>query len=146
MSNYDVLIYAKPAEWAALVNEEAPSFNHAYDNAQTGYWKPFGEYEVYNVMGTREQVQAILAALTDVARVYAWGQGTGLDDLDTWPTDPTDLLAVMKDHVTYDEQDTPVYTPATLANPNWRHVFQGQQWTDRVFAGEFNSDFNGDFF
>ena len=142
MSKYDVLIYAKPAEWDAI---ESP-FNHAYANAQTGYWKDFGIYQVYNVIGTKEQIQQILAELTDVARVYAWTQGSGMDDLDDWPTDPTDLLAVMKDHVTYDENGDPTYTPATLENPNWQHVFQGQQWTDRVFAGEFSNDFSGDFF
>ena len=143
---YDCLMYVKPAEWDALIVDGEP-FSYAHDNAKTGYWKSFGDYEVYNVIGPRAAIQEILDALTDVARCYAWGQGTGMDDLDDWPTDPTDLLVVMKDHVTYDENgDIASSTPATLENTNWGHVFSGQQWTDRVFAGEFSDAFSGDFF
>ena len=139
----DAWIYAKPAEWDALATEEAP-FNSVHSQAITGFWKSFGAYEVYNVVGSEADIQAIVDALTDVAHVYAWEQGQGVDSLDVWPTDPTDILAVMKDHVTYDENgDVTGTTPATTEAPNWGHFFLGQ--TGRIFAGAFNTDFSGDF-
>ena len=141
---FDTWIYAKPGEWGALSNEEAP-FSYAHSNAITGNWKTFtGGYEVYNVLGTQEQIQEILDALGDVAYVTSWNQGTGTDSLAQWPTDPSKILAVMKDHVTYNEDGTVASTtPATLDNPNWGHVFFGQ--SERIFAGDFTTDFNGDF-
>lgn len=143
MSLLDTWVYVKPSEWAALSANEPFSYTHS--NAITGHWKSFGEYEVYNVVGTQAQVQEILDALTDVAHVYAWGQGDGLDNLNEWPTDPTNILAVMKDHVTYDENgNVTSTTPATTDSPQWGHIFLGQQ--ERIFAGEFGTDFSGDFY
>ena len=140
----DAWIYAKLAEWNALATGEAP-FSYAHSMAVTGFWKSFGAYEVYNVVGTQQEIQDILDALTDVAHVYSWGQGTGFDSFDPWPTDPTNVLAVMRDHVTYDENGNVVSTvPASTSNPNWGHFFLGQ--TGRIFAGEFNTDFSGDFY
>lgn len=144
MSQLDAWVYAKPDQWNALATEEAP-FSYTHSNSITGHWKSFGEYEVYNVVGTQAQVQEILDALTDVAHVYAWGQGDGLDNLNEWPTDPTNILAVMKDHVTYDENgNVTSTTPATTDSPQWGHIFLGQQ--ERIFAGEFGADFSGDFY
>lgn len=151
MIAYDVWIYAKPAEWDSLGTDAVP-FSHAHANAVTGYWKTFtGGYEVYNVLGTLEDVQDILDALTDVAHVYSWTQGDGFDSLDQWPTDPVNVLAVMKDHVVYaiDSVDGMAVSsvvetvPATLENPNWGCMYFGQE--ERIFAGNFSSDFNGDF-
>ena len=145
----DVWIYCKPAEWDALtgpeVDGEPTAFSTAHTKAITGFWKPFtGGYEVYNTEGSAEQIQEVLDALSDVAHVFAWGQGNGTDSLDQWPTDPSKILAVMKDHVTYNEDGTVASTtPATLDNPNWGHWFLGQ--TGRIFAGDFTTDFNGDF-
>jgi len=54
------------------------------------------------------------------------------------------LLAVMKDHVTYDQDGNPTgSTPATYENPNWGHVRFGQK--ERIFAGEFSDEFSEDF-
>lgn len=122
----DVWIYALPSEWDALILDTA-----VYTGAVTGYWNSFGAYEVYNTVGEPEEIQGLLDELTDVARVYAWSQGDGVDSLNPWPTDPNDILAVMQD---IDG------TPATFENPNWGHVFFGQ--TQRVFAGDFSNDFS----
>lgn len=148
MSLLDCWIYAKPAEWDSLATgpDEAP-FSQSYADAKTGRWKTFaGGYEVYNVLGTESEIQDILDALTDVARVYAWGQGDGYDDASLWPSDITDIIAVMKDHPdTYAPDGNPLtYTPATMERPNWGHMFAGQE--QRLFAGDFNDDFNEDFF
>ena len=145
MTHYDAWLYCKPLEWDALATQEAP-FSFTHSSAITGYWNPYpGGFEVYNVVGSQADIQAIIDALpTPPAQVYAWGQGEGFDSLDQWPTDPTEILAVMKDHITYDGDGNPTgSTPATLAAPNWGHVFFGQ--SQRVFAGLFTNDFNGDF-
>ena len=55
----DAWIYAKPAEWNALATGEAP-FSYAHSMAVTGFWKSFGAYEVYNVVGTQQEIQDIL--------------------------------------------------------------------------------------
>lgn len=140
----DAWIYALPAQWDALGGDESP-FSYCHSQAVTGYWKTFpGGYEVYNVVGSEAEIQAIIDALADTPHVYAWTQGDGMDSLSAWPTDPENILAVMKDHVTYDENgDVTGTTPATLENPNWGHCFLGQK--DRIFAGLFNTDFSGDF-
>jgi hypothetical protein len=143
MASLDTWIYALPAEWDALGTPEAP-FSYVYSNAITGYWNDFGAYTVYNVVGEEAAIQDILDALSDVAEVYAWGQGTGFDSEAVWPTDPTNILAVMKDHITYDEFGVPTgSTPATEENPNWGHVFFGQ--SERIFAGTFSAAFSGAF-
>ena len=140
----DAWIYALPAQWEALSTEESP-FSYCHSQAVTGYWKTFpGGYEVYNVVGSEAEIQAIIDVLADVPHVYAWTQGDGKDSLSVWPTDPANLLAVMKDHVTYDENGNVTgTTPATLEAPNWGHCFLGQ--ADRIFAGDFSTDFSGDF-
>lgn len=148
MSALDCWIYAKPTEWNALITgtgEDVVPFSYTHNSAVTGYWNTFtGGYEVYNVTGTEAQVQAILDALTDVANAYAWGQGDGFDSLEAWPTDPANILAVMKDHITYNEDGTvATTTPASLTNPNWGHVFFGQ--STRIFAGAFSKAFSGAF-
>jgi hypothetical protein len=144
----DVWIYAIPAEFEALgpATEDDPPFSYAHSQAKTGHWKTYaGGFEVFNVVGSSTDIQAIVDALpTSPPHVYAWGQGQGTDDLDTWPTDPADVLAVMRDHITYDENgDVISTTPATLENPNWGHIFLGQQ--ERIFAGEFTDDFSEEF-
>jgi len=139
----DVWIFAKPAEWDALYTitpgpdgDVSIPFSYTHANAVTGYWKTFpGGYEVYNVIGEPAEVQELLDELTDVAHVYSWLQGEAVDNLEAWPTDPTNVLAVMQDHEGG--------APATLENPNWGHWFLGQ--TGRIFAGEFSTDFSGEY-
>lgn len=141
----DVWIYALPAQWDALGTEEAP-FSYAWQNAVTGYWLSSGAYEVYNVQAPQADVDAIVNALTDVQHTFAWVYAasgpTGYDNYDAYPTDPAPILAVMKPHITYDENGNETgSTPATFENPNWGHVFFGQG--ERIFAGTFDEAFSG---
>ena len=147
MSLKGAWIFAIPAEWEALGTPEEP-FSYAWSQAVTGYWLPSGLYEVYNVQATTEGIDEIVQALTDVKHVYAWdyagGSGTGYDSYDVWPTDPAPILAVMKPHVVYVENgDVVSTTPATFENPNWGHVFFGQG--ERIFAGDYSDNYNGDY-
>lgn len=144
-------LYVKPAAWAAAAPVAEPAtkeiWHYPYKNAKTGFWNPYlTDYAVYNVIGLQTAIQALIDELDPLGIVdaFAWIQGPGFDSLDQWPTDPTKILAVMKDHVTYDEDGIPTGSiPATQANPNWGHVFLGQY--TRIFAGDFNNDFNQDF-
>lgn len=142
----DAWILAIPSEWEALGTEEAP-FSYVWASAVTGYWKSSGAEEVYNVVGPEADVQAIIDAL-GTPTVYSWDQAasdaTGYDSLDVWPTDPAPILALMKDHVTYDENGGIISTePATYENPNWGHVFLGQG--QRIFAGDYSDDFSEEY-
>jgi hypothetical protein len=135
----DVWILADPTEFAALATEESP-FSYTHSQAITGYWAT----DVFNVVGLESQVQEIIDALPTTPVVYAWRQGDGTDSLDVWPTDPAPILALMKDHVTYDSEGVQTgTTPATQENPNWGHVFYGQ--STRIFAGAFDKSFSGAF-
>ncbi len=155
MSTKDVWIYALPAEWEALGTEEEP-FSYAWSQAVTGFWLPSGPYEVYNVLASLEDVEAIVAALGDVERVFAWdyrgGGNAAPDSLDVYPADPTAILAVMKPHpvhiATEDSEGEITFTrgadiPATFDNPNWGHVFAGVG--QRVFASAFSDEFSTEF-
>ena len=139
MSALEAWIYCKPAAWNSLEpGSIKESWHYPYRNAVTGFWKSYtGGFEVYNVIGSEVSIQDLIdeIAPADIAHIFSWVQGTGNDDLDVWPTDPTEILAVMQDH--------PGPVAPTLENPNWGHVFLGQK--TRIFSGSFNSDFNGDF-
>jgi len=148
----DTWIICTPSTWdaiAPLEGETPPVWAYTYDNAVTGFWKSSGSREVYNVIGGTEAIQALIDALEahtagSVAASYSWEQGPATDSLDFWPTDPTEVLALMKDHVTYDQDGNPTgSTPPTIENPNWAHVFLGQ--SPRIFAGEFSNEFTGEF-
>jgi hypothetical protein len=144
----DAWIYCLPAEWDALGTEEAP-FSYAWLQGVTGYWLSSGLYEVYNVQAEEADITAIVSALSDVEHVFAWDNagsvsGTGYDNYDAYPTDPAPILAVMKPHITYDENGDEISsTPATFENPNWGHVFFGQG--TRIFAGEFSDEFGTEY-
>lgn len=146
----DVWILAIPAEWEALTpdngNPDFPGepFSYAWSIAKTGRWKSSGAFEVYNTLGSEEDIQEIVDALPSTDTVYAWEQGPGLDSLDAWPTDPAPVLALMNDLPVYDEQAEVVGTvPATYEAPNWGHAFFGQ--STRIFAGEFSDEFSEEF-
>lgn len=149
MSLKDVWIYALPAEWEALGADDGEGgvtpFSYAWSQAVTGYWLSSGPYEVYNVQATLDQVDEIVNNLSDVEYVFAWDYGNiGYDSLDAYPTDPAPILAVMKPHITYDENgDVIDTTPATFENPNWGHVFAGQG--QRIFAGDFSDEFSAEY-
>jgi len=110
-----------------------------------GFWKDSGSYEVVNVIndGTIDQFMVDHAA--DIGGRYDWIQGTGNDALDTgYETIPAEVLALMKDHKTYDELGNETSsTPPTLTTPNWGHVFLGQK--ERIFAGGFTNGFSKGF-
>ena len=112
------------------------------NQAVRGFWKDSGSYEVVNVIddGTLDQFMIDHAAV--ISARYDWIQGPGVDALDTGhPTVPNEVLTLMKDHVTYDENgDVVSTTPATESNPNWGHVFLGQ--SERIFAGAFTNGFS----
>lgn len=113
--------------------------------AVRGFWKDSGQYEVVNVIDDGTLDQFMLDHAADIGGRYDWVQGNGLDALDTgYPTVPNEVLALMKDHVEYDENgDVVSTTPATLENPNFGHVFLGQK--PRIFAGAFTNGFSGEF-
>lgn len=142
---YDVWIVVPQANWDAIApaeEAEVQPWHRAYKGAITGFWKT----SVYNVIGYKDAIDALLDELTGVTAVYAWTQGTGTDDIseDGWPTDPAPILALMNENVTYDENgDVVSTTPATYENPKWGHVFLGQQ--QRIFAGEFSDEFSEEF-
>lgn len=146
----DALFYAQPAEWDALVvitgtppdavvtTTLSKDAERAVRGARTGFWDTFtGGYQVYNAHGSREALDEIDAALVDSFK-YIWDSRTGVDawNLDgTFNTVPADILAVMKDFITYDVNGVPTgTTPATYAIPNFGHKFAGQE--DRIFAGQ----------
>lgn len=150
---FDVWIITTASSWDAIAPKEDDAeqiWHYTYRSAITGFWKSAGSREVYNVIGSQEQVQDLLTALEaaeagSVSATYAWIQGPALDSLDYWPTDPTEVLALMKDHVIYNEDGSiDTTTPATIENPNWGHIFLGQG--ERIFAGEFDESFGEEFF
>jgi len=153
MSNTGYLFFAKPAEWDAvnIDPDTSPLSKRAlsdFTQAVTGFWNTFtGGYEVYDVSCLEPIRDEIIAQLTDVHATFQWYFETGVDKFNndgTFNTIPADLLAVMKDHVTYDQDGNPTgSTPATYENPNWGHVRFGQK--ERIFAGEFSDEFSEDF-
>lgn len=151
----DAWVYVKPDDWNELrmdlVQDSetlSKSATSAFTGAIAGFWDPFtGGYEVYNVLASRADIEEIVSNLTDVHAVYTWTQGPGTDEFNedgSFNTLPPDILAVMKDHVTYDQNGNPTgSTPATYENPHWGHVFFGQG--TRIFAGSFTDDFDESF-
>ena len=121
--------------------EDYPTLSQAI----RGFWKDSGSYEVVNVIDDGTLDQFMIDHAADIGGRYDWVQGPGVDALDTgYPTVPAEVLALMKDHVTYDIDGNPTgSTPATIENPNWGHVFLGQ--SERIFAGGFSNGFTGDF-
>jgi len=142
----DAWIYAIPAEWDAIDPDGlSKAAARAYTGAITGFWDSFaGGYEVYNVLASRETLAELNAVLPDVHATFMWRQGPGFDEFNedgTFNTEPDDILAVMKDHITYDQSGNPTgSTPATFANANWGHVFFGQG--TRIFAGKFSNKYS----
>lgn len=149
----DTWIYCTPAAWAAVAHAGTKQdlypnelWVKPYRQAITGFWKSWDTiYEVYNTLGSADSIQALVTELgLGVARVYAWEQGPGLDSLDNFQTIPADVLAVMKDHVIYDEDGGIVSTtPPTYENPKWGHLFLGQH--ERIFAGAVSTGFSRGF-
>lgn len=142
-------IYAKPAAWDALSPVEGVDkqiWRYPYLNAVTGFWNDYaGGHRVYNVIGVETALKALVNQLdeSDLAQVFAWRQGAGMVSRSIWPpgANRAAVLAVMKDHVTYDVDGNPTgSTPATYENPNWGHVFLGQG--TRIFAGGFSLGFS----
>ena len=144
----DTWIQCLPAVFSAVQSQDpAPKLAA---QAQTGYWGTFtGGFEVYNVVGTSAEVVELTDALEahtegSVNKVFSWVFQNGADNIGENETIPADILSVMKDHKTYDANGNETSsTPPTFTTPNWGHTFFGQ--LDRIFAGEFNTDFSEDF-
>ena len=142
---FDTWLYVKPADWDAvdpdLLSQSARS---VYEQAITGYWKTYSTgYEVYNILANQSDIDELKVQITDIAQDFRWRQGTGKDELNDAAAlnIPADVLAVQKDHVTYDIDGNPISTEApTFANPNWGHVFFGQ--SQRIFMGSFSRAFS----
>lgn len=136
----DAWIYTTPEAWDTLNKE-----NYTISQAITGFWNDLGIYRVYNLLATKEELDQIAAELgVDLYAIYGWVQGSGYDNIGAYETLPADVLAVMKDNITFDVNGNPTgTTPATYNNPNWGHVFFGQ--SERIFAGSFNNGFGGGF-
>jgi len=139
MTLLDCWIVIDGAAWDAIADQVPPGSRYCYSQAITGFW----QQPVYNVLGTQDEIQPLLDLLGNPT-CYAWMQGDGLDSLDQRPTNPSGVLALMKDHVTYDANGNVTgTTPASIDSPNWGHVFLGQ--AGRVFAGAFSSGFSEGF-
>lgn len=138
----DVWIVVESDDWAAITPQEGDPYetwHSAYRSAVTGYWAQ----SVYNVVGVISEIGALIRALGNPV-AYAWEQGTGIDSQEVWPTDPSEILLLMKEHSVVDEEgEVTGVTPATIDHPNWGHVFLGQ--ANRRFAGSFSNGFSGGF-
>jgi hypothetical protein len=126
-----------------------------------GYWKDITSgpdtYEVVNVMAMLDEIEQFEADHTaDILDIFTWEQVTRLDALEEtdrqgverwYPTDPTVVLSVMNDHITYDQDGNPTgSTPPDFNNPNWGHVFvNSSPSSERIFAGAFTTGFSRGF-
>lgn len=146
----DCWLYVKPINWELL--DSGSKWTHklfsrySYSNAITGLWKTYqSQYEVYNLLLSELELESLQLILgTELIHSFAWVQGKGYDNLDLGQTIPSEVLAVMPDHIIYDSNGNPIESiPATIVNPNWQHVFVDQK--KRIFAGDFNNDFGEDF-
>lgn len=146
---FDTWIIAYPADWEAINPgpEEPAPWAAVYATAVRGRWKPGpGGREVHNVLGSPVAVSALLARLEaetpgTVSAVYSWTQGRGDSRKAEHPHTPAEIVALMQDHIMLDEGGAETgRIPATEENPNWGHVFFGQE--RRFFAGPFNAKFN----
>lgn len=140
---------AHPADPAATIPDNVKLLSRGV----RGFWKDSGSDEVVNLLAPKEELDQFMLDHGLTTR-YDWTQGNGLDALDSgYPTVPAEVLALMKDHpgeiISSGElpSDDIVYgppIPATLENPDFGHSFFGQK--DRIFAGDFDNDFDEDFF
>lgn len=149
-------IYATPSAWAAIEPQDGQSkqaWHYAYTNKAKWDWKMYQSvYKVYSVTAGKGVIDELLQALEtaepgSVAAVDSWFQGPGVGNYkqDEFPADPTRILSVMQDHVTYDQDGNPTGTePATLDNPNWGCKFYGQG--RKYFARQHDGDHDGDHF
>ena len=147
----DTWIACTATVWDAIAPaEEAPKeiWHYAYDNARKGFVDDFNGKPVYHVLVTTEQREALLTALNThtpgaAATLSSYEQGTGFDDLEVYH-DPADVLSVMPDFVTYDQDGNPISTePASYDKPNPGFVFN---WRNaKIIAGDHDSSHDGDF-
>lgn len=122
--------------WTNAHVENPPSSLVLITNGVRGYWRDITPDDVVNVIGTEQEIDDFVAIYGAViTAVYSWTQGDGLDNLDAYQTVPPGVLAVMKDHEGA--------IPPTFSNPNWGHVFLGQE--ERIFAGQFSDEFTEEF-
>lgn len=149
MSQVTAWIYTTPAAWAALDgNPAVDQYTYANELQNRPFKAPQAGYEVHGIVGTESQVEAFISALgVDVLSQQEWDYSTGLDQIQSdgaFGTTPAEVLAVMPDHVIYDENGDVVSTEApTYDTPNWASVFAGQG--AQIFAGNFSDGFSDGF-
>lgn len=151
----EVIIVATPAVWDAIAVPEGAgkgTWAYPYSQARTGEWLDPAPKAAYGVLGTPEEIQALIDELElhtpgDAAIHGRWHQGTGMDDLDN-PHDPADVLALMPDKTLYDQTVDSTKTligteSASFDTPHWGGGFAGQK--PRIFAGQFSDQFSEQF-
>lgn len=122
--------------WIAAHTGNPPSSLILITNGIRGFWRDITPDDVVNVIGTEQEIDDFVAIYgADITDVYSWIQGDGLDNLETYQTVPPGVLDVMRDH--------PGAIAPTFSNPNWGHVFLGQE--ERIFAGQFSDEFTEEF-
>lgn len=128
----EALIAVQPAAWDAIAPGEGVAkeiWHYAYRNAVWLNKPPLaGGFELVNVIGNATQLQTLVDQFNpaDVQWNMAWESVAGFDSLDFWPTDPATLTTDVG------------ATPSDIG-----HRFAGQR--DRIYAGDFSSDFSEDF-
>lgn len=119
----DVWLIADPTVWESLdLTDESLYYIHR--NAKQGFWEaPVGR-ECYNVIGSEAAIDALIDAMNTASPgsctlAGKWLQGSGSPVRSTsHVNDPVEIVGLMKP---LDDQ-----TPASVASPNFGHVFLGQ--------------------
>ena len=123
------------ALWAAAHADNPPANLKLLTNGVRGFWNDVTPDEVVNVIGTEQEFadfETLVGA--DLKSIDAWYQGKGFDyNINpSWLTDPARILSLMP-------------PPASFANPNWTHVFLGQQPDLKIYAGQYSTEFTTEF-
>jgi len=126
-------------------------WHSVYRNAATG-WNddPIG-LVTYRVLGFQSQLDALVAALEAAEQgstvvVGRWYQENGKPTREAdFIHDAADVVALMPDHIEYDEDGNVTGTrPATASDPNFLHSYAGQRQpkkTGLAFSKAFGKGF-----
>ena len=133
-AQFDTLwLQAHPEE-----EQEIPENIKVLNQGVRGFWKDHVDGRVVvNLLADKATLDQFMINHSLTTR-YDWSQGNGYDSLDSgYPTIPAEVLALMEDY----SANPPI--PATFENPNFGCMFFGQK--ERIFAGDFSSDFSEDY-
>jgi len=132
--------------WSQAHTDNPPSNLALLTNGIRGFWNDISPDEVINVIGTEQEIadfETLVGA--DLKSIDAWYQGEGSFDYNinpSWLTDPNRILSLMPDFVF---GNPPITAPPTFADPNWSHVFLGQQSDLKIYAGQYSTEFTTEF-